>query len=48
MYEPFWPLHAAEASGVDPETAMWPEKYAWPIRLGGGSPAQIKRMNAEH
>jgi hypothetical protein len=23
MYEPFWPLHAAEAPSVDPETAMW-------------------------
>jgi 2,4-dienoyl-CoA reductase-like NADH-dependent reductase (Old Yellow Enzyme family) len=41
MYEPFWPLHAAETLGVDPEYAMWPEQYAWAVDRR----AQIKRMN---
>jgi 2,4-dienoyl-CoA reductase-like NADH-dependent reductase (Old Yellow Enzyme family) len=41
MYEPFWPLHAAEALGVDPEYAMWPEQYAWAVDRR----SQIKRMN---
>jgi len=29
LYEPFWPLHAAEALGCDPGFAMWPEEYGW-------------------
>jgi 2,4-dienoyl-CoA reductase-like NADH-dependent reductase (Old Yellow Enzyme family) len=41
MYEPFWPLHAAEALGVDPDYRMWPEQYAWAVDRR----AQIKRMN---
>jgi len=41
MYEPFWPLHAAAALGVDPEYAMWPEQYAWAVDRR----AQIKRLN---
>ena len=41
MYDPFWPLHAAAALGVDPEYAMWPEQYAWAVDRR----AQIKRLN---
>ena len=41
MYEPFWPLHAAEALGVDPEYRMWPEQYGWAVDRR----AQIKRLN---
>lgn len=41
MYDPFWPLHAATALGVDPEFKMWPEQYAWAVDRR----AQIKRMN---
>ena len=41
MYDPFWPLHAAEALGVDPNYRMWPEQYAWAVDRR----AQIKRMN---
>ena len=41
MYEPFWPLHAAEALGVDPDFQMWPEQYAWAVDRR----AQIKRLN---
>ena len=41
MYEPFWPLHAAEALGADPDFRMWPEQYAWAVDRR----AQIKRMN---
>lgn len=41
MYEPFWPLHAAEALGVDPDYRMWPEQYAWAVDRR----AQIRRLN---
>ena len=41
MYEPFWPLHAAEALGVDPDYKMWPKQYGWAVDRR----AQIKRMN---
>ena len=41
MYDPFWPLHAAAALGVDPEFSMWPEQYAWAVDRR----AQIKRLN---
>lgn len=29
LYDPFWPLHAAQALGADPEYAAWPEQYGW-------------------
>ncbi len=41
MYEPFWPLHAAEALGVDPDFQLWPEQYAWAVDRR----AQIRRQN---
>jgi 2,4-dienoyl-CoA reductase-like NADH-dependent reductase (Old Yellow Enzyme family) len=41
MYDPFWPLHAAEQLGVDPEYKMWPEQYAWAVDRR----AQIKSLN---
>ena len=41
MYDPFWPLHAAEALGVDPDYRMWPTQYAWAVDRR----AQIKRLN---
>lgn len=41
MYDPFWPLHAAEALGVDPDYRMWPKQYAWAVDRR----AQIKRLN---
>jgi 2,4-dienoyl-CoA reductase-like NADH-dependent reductase (Old Yellow Enzyme family) len=41
MYDPFWPLHAAEALGVDPDYQMWPEQYAWAVDRR----AQIKVLN---
>ncbi len=41
MYDPFWPLHAAEALGVDPDYQMWPKQYAWAVDRR----AQIKAMN---
>lgn len=31
MYDPFWPLHAAEALGCDQDRQMWPPSYAWAI-----------------
>ncbi|MEJ2137043.1 MAG: NADH:flavin oxidoreductase/NADH oxidase [Desulfofustis sp.] len=42
MYDPFWPLHAAENLGVDPDFRMWPEQYAWAVDRR----KQIKRLNA--
>ncbi len=32
MYNPFWPLHAAEALGCDADRKMWPSNYGWAIR----------------
>jgi 2,4-dienoyl-CoA reductase-like NADH-dependent reductase (Old Yellow Enzyme family) len=31
MYDPFWPLKAAEAMGCDPNCSMWPASYGWAI-----------------
>jgi 2,4-dienoyl-CoA reductase-like NADH-dependent reductase (Old Yellow Enzyme family) len=31
MYDPFWPLRAAESMGLDPECKMWPDSYGWAI-----------------
>jgi 2,4-dienoyl-CoA reductase-like NADH-dependent reductase (Old Yellow Enzyme family) len=41
MYDPFWPLRAAEALGVDPDFHLWPPQYAWAVDRR----AQIKRLN---
>jgi len=41
MHDPFWPLHAAEALGVDPDFKMWPEQYAWAVDRR----SQILRLN---
>jgi len=32
MYNPFWPLHAAQALDADPDCAMWPDQYAWAVQ----------------
>jgi 2,4-dienoyl-CoA reductase-like NADH-dependent reductase (Old Yellow Enzyme family) len=29
MYNPFWPVQAAQELGADPEFAMWPPQYGW-------------------
>jgi len=29
LYDPNWPLHAAQALGADPEMARWPRQYGW-------------------
>lgn len=29
LYDPFWPVHAAQALGCDPEYAAWPKQYGW-------------------
>ena len=29
LRQPNWPLHAAEALGVDPELALWPPQHGW-------------------
>ncbi len=43
MHDPFWPLHAAEALGADPDFKMWPEQYAWAVDRR----SQIARLNRE-
>ena len=43
MYDPFWPLHAAEQLGVDPDYHMWPEQYGWAVDRR----AQIKKLNRQ-
>lgn len=42
MYDPFWPLHAAEVLGADPDFKLWPQQYGW----GVDRRAQIARQNA--
>jgi 2,4-dienoyl-CoA reductase-like NADH-dependent reductase (Old Yellow Enzyme family) len=29
LYDPHWPLHAAEALGCDPNFDLWPDEYGW-------------------
>ena len=29
LWDPNWPLHAAQALGVDPEFGQWPVQYGW-------------------
>jgi 2,4-dienoyl-CoA reductase-like NADH-dependent reductase (Old Yellow Enzyme family) len=29
LYDPNWPLHAAQALGADPEMSRWPVQYGW-------------------
>src|SRR5258706_9502554 len=29
LFDPNWPLHAAQALGVDAEFARWPVQYGW-------------------
>ncbi len=29
LYDPNWPLHAAQALGADPEMERWPVQYGW-------------------
>jgi len=29
LYDPFWPVHAAEQLGCDPDFSMWTEEYGW-------------------
>jgi len=41
MYDPFWPLHAAEKLGVDNDFDLWPPQYKWAVDRR----SQIKRMN---
>ncbi len=31
MYNPFWPLHAAQTLGSDPEYKLWPNQYRWAV-----------------
>lgn len=31
MYNPFWPLHAAQALKSDPAFDMWPDQYRWAV-----------------
>ena len=31
MYDPFWPLRAAQALGVDDEYGLWPDQYRWAV-----------------
>ncbi len=42
MHDPFWPLHAAQELGADPDFKMWPLQYGW----GVDRRAQIARQNA--
>lgn len=41
MYDPFWPLHAAEKLGADADFKMWPKQYGW----GVDRRSQIRALN---
>ena len=41
MYDPFWPLHAAQALDSDPDFDLWPPQYKWAVDRR----EQIKRLN---
>jgi len=41
MYEPFWPLHAAQALQADPDFDLWPPQYKWAVDRR----EQIRRLN---
>lgn len=41
MYEPFWPLHAAQALNADPDFSLWPPQYKWAVDRR----EQIRRYN---
>lgn len=41
MYDPFWPLHAAQALGADPDFELWPPQYKWAVDRR----EQIRRLN---
>lgn len=41
MYNPFWPLHAAQTLGVDPDFELWPPQYKWAVDRR----EQIRRLN---
>ncbi len=31
MYDPFWPLHAAQTLNADPDFDLWPPQYKWAV-----------------
>ena len=43
MYNPFWPLHAAQTLHVDPEFNLWPPQYKWAVDRR----EQIRQLNEE-
>lgn len=44
MYDPFWPLKAAESLGCDPNSKMWPDNYGWAIQRRGEIMAAAGRV----
>jgi len=41
MYNPFWPLHAAQTLNADPEFDLWPPQYKWAVDRR----EQIRKLN---
>lgn len=41
MYNPFWPLHAAQALNADPNFDLWPPQYKWAVDRR----EQIRKLN---
>jgi len=33
LFDPHWPLHAAQALGVDKDWSLWPPSYGWWLEL---------------
>ena len=41
MYNPFWPLHAAQSLDVDTDFSLWPPQYKWAVDRR----EQIRKLN---
>ncbi len=39
IWNPNWPLHAADSLGIDPEMAAWQPPYGWALRTRSGGDA---------
>lgn len=50
LYNPFWPLHAAQALDIDPQFRLWPNYYRWAVNrraeiLGSPSTQDQRRQS---
>jgi 2,4-dienoyl-CoA reductase-like NADH-dependent reductase (Old Yellow Enzyme family) len=50
LYNPFWPLHAAQSLDIDPQFRLWPNSYRWAVNrraeILGSQPNQDQRRQS--